>query len=104
MKGKRVSEEPVFTVLNPVAEEPERDITPLSPRLDTLAGKKVLVVNLHGGNEEVIESIAPDLKAAVPGCNVEYFRTDGGFGGAPLTNEDWARILDCDTAILGHNF
>ncbi len=48
MKGKGVSGEAAFTVLNPVADEPERDITPLNPHLDTLAGKKVLAVNLHG--------------------------------------------------------
>jgi len=104
LKGKGLSEEPVFTVLNPVAEKPERKIQALSPRRDTLEGKTVNVINLHGGNEEAIESLAPDLKAAVPGCNVVYFRTDGGFGGGPVTKEDWARMLDCDAAILGHNF
>ena len=104
MKRRGLPDEPVFTVLDPRAEEPEREITPLSPRLETLEGKKVNVINLHGGNEEVIESIATDLKAAVPGCEVEYYRTDGGFGGAQLTEADWSRMLACDAAILGHNF
>jgi len=104
VKGKGLSQEPVFTVLNPVAEEPEREITPLNPRLDTLEGKTVNVINLHGGNEEVMESIAPDLKAAVPGCNVKYYRTEGGHSAGPLTDKDWARMLDCDAAILGHAY
>jgi len=104
LKGKGLSEELVFSVLNPVAEEPEREIYPLSPRLDTLEGKTVLVINLHGGNEEVMESIAPDLKAAVPGCDVGYYRTEGGHGAGPLTEKDWATILDCDAAIVGHAF
>lgn len=104
MKNKGLSVEPVFTVLDPRAEEPEREIKPLNARPDTLTGKKVNIINLHGGNEEVIESIAPDLKAAVPGCDVEYYRTDGGFGGLPLSEEDWDRMLACDAAILGHNF
>ena len=104
MKGKGLSEESAFTVLNPVAEEPEREITPLSPRPDTLEDKTVNIINLHGGNEEVIESIAPDLQAAVPGGNVVYYRTEGGHGASPLTDEDWAKMLDCDAAILGHNY
>ena len=102
--NKAATKEPVFAVLDPRGIEPEREIHPLCPRLDTLEGKTVNVINLHGGNEEAIESVGPDLKAAVPGCNVVYFRTDGGFGGAPLTEKDWAKMLDCDAAILGHNY
>ena len=104
MKGKGVTEEPAFTVLNPEGLPPEIEIHPISPRPDTLAGKTVNVINLHGGNEAVMESLARDLKAAVPACNVVYFRTDGGFLGSPLTEEDWAKMLDGDAAILGHNF
>ena len=104
MKEKGLSEEPMFTVLNPVSQESEREVHALSPRLDTLEGKTVLVVNLHGGNEEVMESIAPDLQAAVPGCNVVYYRTEGGHGAGPLTDKDWARMRDCDAAIIGHVF
>jgi len=96
--------ESVFTVLNPVAHEPERDIYALNPRLDTLEGKKVLVLNLHGGNEEAIESVAPDLQAVVPGCNIRYYRTEGGHGAGPLTEKDWSIMLDCDAAIIGHAF
>ena len=102
MKGKGLSEEAVFTVLNPEGIKPEIEIHSLNPRLDTLGGKTVNVINLHGGNEVIIESIAADLKAAVPECNVVYFRTDGGQGGAPLTEDDWNKMLDCDAAVLGH--
>ena len=104
LKDNAVSGEPVFAVLDPRGIEPEREIHPLSPRLNTLDGKTVNIINLHGGNEEAIESVVPDLKAAAPGCNIVYFRTDGGFGGVPLTDKDWAKMLDCDAAILGHNF
>jgi len=96
--------EPMFSVLDPRGIEPEREINSISPRLDTLKDKTVNVINLHGGNEEAIESVKNDLKEAAPGCNVVYFRTDGGFGGSPLTDEDWAKMLGCDAAILGHNF
>ena len=72
--------------------------------LGTLEGKTVNVINLHGGNEEAFASIATDLKEAIPSCNTVYFRTDGGFGGGPLTEEDWKKMLDCDAAIIGHNY
>ena len=104
MSNRSESNEPMFTVLNPVGFEPEREIRGINPRLENLEGKKVLVVNLHGGNEEAIESVGPDLKASVPDCNVISFRTNGGFGGIPLTEEDWNIMLDCDAAVLGHNY
>ena len=103
-KNRSETEEIMFTVLNPVTQEPERTVQGLNPRLDTLEGKTVNVINLHGGNEAAIESVGPDLQAAVPDCNVVPFRTDGGFGGYPLTDEDWANMLNCDAAILGHNY
>ena len=104
MKRRKVTEEPLFTVLNPVAEEPEREVYALNPRLDTLESKTVLVINLHGGNEEIVESIALDLQEAVPGCNVVYYRTEGGHGAGALTDKDWDRMRDCDAAIIGHAF
>jgi len=96
--------EPVFTVLNPEGIPIERQVSGLNPRLDTLKGKKINVINLHGGNEIVIESIARDLKAAVPECEVVYYRTDGGYLGRDLTQEDWKKMLDCHAAIVGHAF
>ncbi|MBW1802531.1 MAG: hypothetical protein JRJ85_17585, partial [Deltaproteobacteria bacterium] len=52
VKDSPVPKEPVFTVLDPRGIEPEREINPINPRLDTLLGKTVNVINLHGGNEE----------------------------------------------------
>ena len=94
----------MYSVMDPRGLEPEREIHALAPRLDTLEGKTVNVINLHGGNEQAFISIGPALQAAAPGCNVVYFRTDGGFGGNPLTEDDWAMMVDCDAAIIGHDF
>lgn len=104
MSNRAESKAPLFTVLNPLGFEPEREILGINQRLDTLENKTVNVINLHGGNEVAIESVGPDLKEAVPKCNVLSFRTNGGFGGAPLSDKDWNRMLDCDAAILGHNY
>lgn len=100
MKGRGLSAEPVYTVLDPRSYEPEVDYQGLTPRLDTLEGKKVAVINLGGGNEEVMESIAPDLEAAVPGCDAKYLLT--GHMGA--TEELWDFIKPYDAVIVGHNY
>jgi len=94
--------EPVYTVLDPRSYEPSVEYRGINPRLDTLKGKKVIVVNLHGGNEEIMESIASGLKAAVPSCNVVYYPVKGLWD--RLHREDWDTILACDAAILGHNY
>ena len=94
--------EPTYSILDPRSMEPEVDFIGLNPRLDTLDGKKVLVVNLHGGNEEVIEALSIDLQKAVPDCDVEYYDVKGRW--SDLKPEDWEKMTSCDAAILGHNY
>ena len=96
------TKEPVYTVLDPRGWEPEVKFQGINPRLDTLEAKKVIVVNLHGGNEEIMESIASDLKEGVPGCDVIYYPVKGRW--ADLEKEDWDIMLSGDAAILGHNY
>ena len=95
-------DEPVYTVLDPRSREPEVEFRGLNPRLDTLDNKKIIVANLHGGNEEIMESIASDLKAATRMCEVLYYPTKGRW--ADLTQEDWDMMLSGDAVILGHNY
>ena len=96
------ADEPVYTVLDPRSREPEVQFRGLNPRPDTLEGKKVIVANLHGGNEEIMESIAADLKEAVAACEVVYYPTKGRW--ADLTQKDWDMMLSGDAVILGHNY
>ena len=96
------SHEPVYTVLDPRSREPEVEFRGINPRLDTLNGKKIIVANLHGGNEEIMESIAEDLKGAAGACEVVYYPTKGRW--ADLTQEDWDMMLSGDAVILGHNY
>lgn len=100
LERKGLSQEAVYTVLDPRGYEPEVEYQGLTPRLDTLEGKKVAVVNLGGGNEEVMESIAPDLGAAVPGCDAEYLLTSH----MGRMEELWDFVESCDAVILGHNY
>jgi len=92
----------MFTVLDPRGIEPEREFQAISPRLDTLSGKKVGVVNLHGGNEEVMETIAPSISALVPDSNVVYYSAVGRW--SKLPDVDWEFMESCDAVILGHDY
>lgn len=100
--GKRDINEPLYTVLDPRSREPEVKFRGINQRLDTLENKKIIVANLHGGNEEVMESIAADLKAAVETCDVLYYPAKGRWD--DLTQEDWDTMLSGDAVILGHNY
>lgn len=91
-----------YTVLDPRGWEPPVEFQGINSRLETLDGKKIVVVNLHGGNEEIMESIAFDLQEAVPACHVEYYPVKGRW--ADLKPEDWEVMLSGDAAILGHNY
>jgi len=96
------SNEPVYTVLDPRSREPEVEFRGLNPRPENLESKKIIITNLHGGNEEIMESIAADLKEAVPGCDVVYYSAKGRW--ADLGQEDWDMMLSGDAVILGHNY
>lgn len=94
--------EPVYTVLDPRSREPEVRYRGINPRPVTLEGKKIIVANLHGGNEEIMESIAADLKAAAGTCDVVYYSARGRWD--DLLQEDWDMLLSGDSVILGHNY
>jgi len=96
------ADEPLYTVLDPRSREPEIEFRGLNPRLTTPDGKKIIVANLHGGNEEIMESIAVDLKEAVSSCEVVYYPTKGRW--SDLMPEDWDMLLSGDAVILGHNY
>ena len=97
-----VAGEPVYTVLDPRSWQEPWEIQGLSPRLDTLEGKRIIVVNLHGGNEIAIESLGPALQEAVPGCYVESLSVEGFWA---LSRDEKSYILDnFDGAIFGHDY
>lgn len=100
--ASRGDTEPVYTVLDPRSREPEVKFRGINPRLDTLDGKKIIVANLHGGNEEIMESIAADLEAAAVGCEVVYYPAKGRWD--DLVGGDWDMLLSGDAVILGHNY
>ena len=94
--------EAVYTVLDPRSREPEVKFRGINPRPDTLENKKIIIANLHGGNEEIMESIAADLQAAVKSCEVVYYPVKGRWD--DLVQKDWDMLFSGDAVILGHNY
>ena len=93
------AKEPTYTVMDPRAYMAPIPFVGLSPRLDTLVGKKIGVVNLMGGNEAALETVAAALMKAVPGCNAEYLQMRDTKGAAEL-----AWIKTKHGIILGNNY
>jgi len=95
------AKEPTYTVLDPRSWEPPYPYQGLAPRLTTLEGKKIIVVNVRGGNEEAILSVGPALKKAVPSATVDVYTTVGPWSVLP---PEWEKFKGYDAAIFGHNY
>jgi hypothetical protein len=95
------AEEPVYTVLDPRSSEPPRPYFGMAPRIDTLEGKKIIVVNLRGGNEEAILSVGPALQEAFPTAEVTTITTAEGWRVSPA---EWELIESQDAVIFGHDY
>jgi len=79
------SAKPLITVLNPAIESKMVDRIPLSPRLDTLEGKTIYLVDLQWGGPEAAYSVYEEMKAwfarNMPAVKVEIRRSQGGWMG-----------------------
>ena len=94
--------EPVFTVLDPRATEAAVEYVGLVPRLDTIDGKNILAINLHGGNETANRSIGPALQAQYPTCTVTSHESSDMWKMA-TPDMQWA-VDNFDGAILAENY
>jgi hypothetical protein len=54
---------PLITVLNPAVESKMVDRIPLSPRLDTLEGKTIYLVDINWGGPEAAYSVFEEIQA-----------------------------------------
>jgi hypothetical protein len=91
--------EPVYTVLDPRAKINPIPYKGLAPRLDTLEGKKIGVVNMMGGNEAALSTVAPAINELFPGVEAVYLEMTDSSGEA-----EWAFIESCDAIVLGNNY
>ena len=72
-----------FRVLNPTPPNRMVDRVPLAPRLDTLAGKTIFLVDIGWGGPEAAPSIYAEMKAwfaqNMPSVKVEVRRVKGSY-------------------------
>ena len=61
-RGK-AADKPMITVLNPAIESKMVDRIPLSPRLDTLEGKTIYLVDISWGGPEAAFSVFEEIQA-----------------------------------------
>jgi hypothetical protein len=99
-QGKVVEQK--ITVLSPVGIPPEVQLKPLAPRLSTLEGKTVYLVNDgYLGTDILLGEMEAWFKANMPKVNIVY-RAKGGGG---FTAEDpklWAEIKEkADGVVMG---
>ena len=97
-QGKTMEQK--ITVLSPMGAPPPIDIKPLAPRLDTLDGKTLYLVNDGYVNTDVLlGEIQAWFKTNMPKVNTVY-KVKGGGG---FTAEDpklWAEIKEKANAVI----
>lgn len=92
----------MFTVLDPRGREEAVEYVGLVPRLDTIDGKKIVAVNLHGGNETANRSIGPALQAQYPSCTADSHEASSMW---KMEKDEMQLLADTyDGAILAENY
>ncbi len=72
-----------ITVLNPMGTPPPIERTPMAPRLDTIEGKTIYIVNDgYPGSEILCAEMEKGFKETYPSTTFIYKDKRGGMGGA----------------------
>jgi hypothetical protein len=91
-----------ITVLTPLGHPPSITLRPMSPRLDTLEGKTVYIVdNIYPGSDLLLTEMAAWFEREMPDTKA-FYKRKGGFG---FESEDpalWAEVKEkADAVIIG---
>jgi hypothetical protein len=91
-----------ITVLSPKGQPPSIHLKPMAPRLDTLDGKTVYLVNDgYLGTDILLGEMQAWFKANMPQVNTVYKRKGGG-GFTAEDPELWAEIKEkADAVVMG---
>ena len=101
------AKEPQFEVLNPWAEVDPLKLRPISPRLTTLAGKKIgLFANFKRAARPIQEVVARKLKERYPDIQTVLFDSRGNNVIETETENkerfaQWAKGVDAVVAAVG---
>jgi hypothetical protein len=89
-----------ITVLSPMGKPPALDIKPLAPRLDTLDGKTVYLVNDgYLSTDILLGEMQAWFKTNMPKVNTVY-RLKGGQGFTAEDPQLWAEIKEKANAVI----
>ena len=101
---KKAAAKPKITVMNPAIESKMVDRIPLSPRLDTLEGKTIYLVDINWGGPEAAYSVFEEMQAwfaqKMPSVKIVIKRKAGMYSqdDKPL----WAEIKkNANAALIG---
>ena len=91
-----------ITVLSPIGHPPPIQLKPMAPRLDTLDGKTVYLVNDgYLGTDILLVEMADWFKANMPEVTTVYRRKGGG-GFTAEDSQLWAEIEEkADAVVMG---
>ena len=96
--------DPILTVLNPLGTPPPIKLTPLAPRLDTIKGKTIYIVNDgYPGSNLLLGELKAVMEERHPDTTFIYRDKPGGMGGR--VQELWDEIDEKGDAMilaLGH--
>ena len=96
--------ERLITVLNPAVANKMADRLPLSPRLDTLEGKTLYLVDIGWGGPQAAPSVYEEMKAwfakNIPTLKIQVRRIRGGYESDD--KELWKEISqNANAAMIG---
>jgi hypothetical protein len=94
---------PRITVLNPMGTPPPITLVPQAPRLNTLEGKTLYLINTgYIGTDRFMDELAKWFKANYPKTKIVIKDNASGAGLSSLSNALWAEIAQKgDAAIVG---
>ena len=94
---------PKITVLNPMGTPPPITLMPQAPRLGTLEGKTIYLINTgYIGTDRFMDEMAKWFKANHPKTNIVYKDNKSGAGLAEVSKALWTEIAEKgDAAIVG---
>ena len=94
---------PKITVFNPMGTPPPITLIPQAPRLGTLDGKTIYLINTgYIGTDRFMDETAKWFKANYPKTNIVYKDNQSGAGLSSLSEPLWAELAEKgDAAIVG---
>jgi hypothetical protein len=97
-------EDPVLTVLNPLGTPPPITLKPMAPRLDTLDGKTIYIVNDgYPGSGILLKELTAVCKEKYPDTTFVYRDKKAGMSGEdPELLKEMEEKADAMIIALGH--